>query len=103
MMLAPLPIFLFLSFALFSLGVAGIAASRHFVIMILSVELVLVSSSLVAVSIYSYVSTGEILSLLFAIWSIAALEVIALVVFYRYLAKMEVSLDVTKLTKYKEK
>jgi NADH:ubiquinone oxidoreductase subunit K len=98
-----LEIFLLLGFALFAIGVAGIAASRHFVIMILAVEIILVASSLIAVSLYSFLSSGEILSLLFVIWSIAAIEVIALVVFYRYLAKLEVSLDVTKLIKYKEK
>ncbi len=96
-------IFLLLSFALFSLGIAGIAASRHFVVMILSVEILLVGSSLLALSSYAYIATGQILVLLFAIWSIAALEVIALVVFYRYLAKLEVSMNVTKLMKYKER
>lgn len=96
-------IFLLLSFALFSLGIAGVAASRHFVVMILSVEIILVASALLAISSYAYIANGQILVLLFAIWSIAALEVMALVVFYRYLARLELSMNVAKLMKYKEK
>ena len=102
-MIAPFPVFLLISFALFAIGIAGVAASRHFVVMILSAEIILVASSLAAVSVYTYVSNGVILPLLLAIWSVAALEVIALVVFYRYLASLEFSLDVTKLSKYREK
>jgi NADH:ubiquinone oxidoreductase subunit K len=94
--------FILLAFGLFSIGVAGISASRHLIIMILSIEIILVGSSLMAISIYSYVSGGEVLALLFAIWSIAAIEVIALVAFYRYVAKLQVSLDVTRLAKYRE-
>jgi NADH:ubiquinone oxidoreductase subunit K len=94
---------LVLGFALFSIGVAGVVASRHFVIMVLSIEVILVSSSMIAISAYSYLSGGDILSLIFVIWAIAALDVIALVVFYRYLAKMKVSLDVTRLNRLREK
>lgn len=94
---------LLLGFGLFSIGVAGVVASRHFVIMILSIEVILVSSSLVAISFFSYLSQGSILPLLFAIWAIAAVDVIALVVLYRYLAKFKVSLDVTKLNRLRER
>ncbi len=94
---------LILGFALFSLGVAGIVASRHFVVIVLSIEVILVSSSLVAMSLYSYTITGVILPLLFVIWAIAAIDAIALVVFYRYLAKYKVSLDVTKLNRLRER
>ncbi len=94
---------LLLCFALFSLGVAGIASSKHFVIMVLSIEVILVASSLAAISFYSYVVSASILPVLFAIWAIAALDVIGLVVFYRHLARHKVSLDVTKLTKFGEK
>ena len=95
--------FLMLGFALFSIGVAGVLATRHFVVMVLSIEVILVSSSLIAMSLYSYLSYTDILPLLFVIWAIAAADVIALVVFYRYLAKFKVSLDVTKLNRIREK
>ena len=94
---------LVLGFALFSLGVAGVAASRHFVVIVLSIEVILVSSSLAAMSLYSYLTAGAILPLLFVIWAIAAIDVIALVVFYRYLAKYKVSLDVTKLNRLRDR
>lgn len=94
---------LILSFALFSLGVAGIVSSKHFIIMVLSVEVILVAASLLAITLYSYLAGVEILSLLFIIWAIAAIDVIALVVFYRYLAKFKVSLDVSELSRLRER
>ncbi len=93
---------LLLAFALFSIGIAGVLASRHFVVIVLAVEIIIVSSSLAAMSLYSYTSTGAILPLLFVIWAIAAVDVIALVVFYRYLAKFKVSMDVTKLNRLRD-
>ena len=90
---------LMLGFALLSVGIAGIVASRHFVVMILSVEIILVGASLLALTLYSYLTGGQILPLLFIIWAIAALDVLALVVFYRYLAKIKASMDVTQLEK----
>ncbi len=94
---------LLLGFALISAGVAGVVASRHFVVMILSVEIILVGASMLALTLYSYSSTGQILPLLFIIWAVAALDVLALVVFYRYLAKVKASMDVTKLEKIGER
>ncbi len=94
---------LLLVFALFSIGIAGVLASRHFVVIVLSIEIIIVASSLAAMSLYSYTSAGAILPLLFVIWAIAAVDVIALVVFYRYLAKFKASLDVTKLNRLRDR
>ncbi len=94
--------FILVSFALFAIGVAGIAASRHFLIMILSVEVILVSASLLGVVFFFFNVGGGIMLPLFLVWTIAAAEAIALVAFYRYMAKFELSLDVSKLSKYGE-
>lgn len=94
---------LLLGFALLSIGIAGIAASRHFVVMVLSIEVILAAASLLALNFYTFVSVGEILPLLFIIWAIAALDVLALVVLYRYLAKFKASMDVSKLERLRER
>ncbi len=94
--------FITLSFALFSVGVAGIATSRHLAIMIMSVEVVLVAATLAATAFFYFSATGAILPLLFTIWSIAAAEAMMLIVFYRFMARSEVSLDVTKLSELKD-
>jgi len=93
---------LVLGFALLSLGIAGLVASRHFVVMVLSVEIMLVASALVAMDAYGYFLGGGILPLLFVIWAIAAIDVIALMVFYRYLGKLKMSMDVTELSRLRE-
>jgi NADH-quinone oxidoreductase subunit K len=94
--------FIFLSFAVFAIGLAGILASRHFLIMMLSVEIAISASTILAVSLFYFAESGSsILLLLLAIWSVASAEVMAIIVFYRYMARNEVSLDVTKLRKLK--
>ena len=94
-------IFMVLGFALFAMGISGVATSRNFIIMVLSIEVVLVASSLVGVSIFSVSGSGNIVLLLLSIWGIASSEIIALVAIYRYLQRAEESMDVTKMSKFK--
>ncbi len=91
-----------LSMAIISIGIAGVMASRHFIIIILSIETLLLGASLLAVSMYSYAIQGAIITLLVSIWSIAAIEVMGAVVIYRYLATNEFSMDVGKLSKLRD-
>ena len=99
----PLLYFLVVSFAIFAVGIVGISATRHFIIMLLSVEVALVAATLLATAFYYYnTATGNIMLLLFAIWTIAASEAIVLIAFYRYLGRFEASLDVTKLSKLRD-
>ncbi|MGC8651753.1 MAG: NADH-quinone oxidoreductase subunit K [Candidatus Micrarchaeia archaeon] len=93
---------LMLSFAIISVGLAGVAATRHFIIMVVAVELMLLGSALLALSLFHYYAQGNILLLLLAIWSIAAIEVMAAVVLYRYMEREELSLDVRKLSKLRD-
>ena len=91
-----------LSLALFAIGIGGVASSRHLIIMMFSIEVVLVAAALLAVSVFSYFGIGNVLLLLFAIWAIAAAEVMVAISLYRYMVKAEVSLDVSKLSKLKD-
>ncbi|MDE1833072.1 MAG: hypothetical protein KGH58_01500 [Candidatus Micrarchaeota archaeon] len=93
--------FVALSFALFAIGIAGVAASRHFLIMMLSVEVGIIASTLLATVFFYFTGSGNIITLLLSMWTVASMEVLALIAFYRYLAAQEVSLDVTKLSKLK--
>jgi NADH:ubiquinone oxidoreductase subunit K len=95
--------FIIMGLGLLSIGIAGIIGSRHFVVIILSIEIILISASLLAVSLYGYSYSPMILPLLFIIWAIAAIDVIALVVLYRYTTLFKTDLDVSKLSKYGEK
>ncbi len=95
-------LFILISFILFSIGISGIAISRHFILMVISVEIMLIASTLLAVSFFSYLILGNIILLLLAIWTIASIEIIALIIFYRYISKVKLSLDVTKLSKLED-
>ncbi|MGC8670012.1 MAG: hypothetical protein ACP5TL_02575 [Candidatus Micrarchaeia archaeon] len=93
---------LVLCLSIISLGLAGAASSRHFIIMVVSIELILLGSSLLAVTMFYYTIEGNIILLLMAIWSIMSLEVIAAVVLYRYMERAKMSLDVTKLSNQRD-
>ena len=93
--------FVALSFSLFAIGIAGVAASRHFLIMMLSVEVAIIASTLLATVFFYFTASGDIVTLLLSMWAVASMEVLALIAFYRYLSAQEVSLDVSKLSKLK--
>lgn len=93
--------FVILSSALFAIGISGVVASRNFLVMMLSIEVAIVASSLLAMSFFYYVGANNIVVFLLVIWSIASAEVIALVAFYKYMVKGEISLDIRKLSKLK--
>ena len=94
--------FIALSISIFAIGMAGVVASRNFLIMLLSIEVAITASTLLAMSFFYYVSLSDIIAFLITVWSIASVEVIALVAFNRYMIKEEISLDVAKLSKLKE-
>ncbi len=91
------------SVALFAIGIAGIATNKHFIVIMLGVELMLVASMVAVIGYFSYVSVPSPsgIVLLFAIWAIAAVEVIAIVAFYVYMKYIDFDFDVTKLSKLK--
>ncbi|MCL4404579.1 MAG: hypothetical protein M1544_02100 [Candidatus Marsarchaeota archaeon] len=94
--------FIILGLAVFAIGVAGLASSRNIVIMLLSTEVMLLSATLIALVFFSFSVNGEILPLLFTIWSIASVEAIMVVVFYRYLISSKSSLDIKILSKLRD-
>lgn len=94
--------YVILSMALFAIGIVGVAFTRHFLIMILSLEVALVAATLASVAFFYFNTNGNIVLLLFTIWTIAAVEAIALISFYRYIARFETTLDVTKLSRLRD-
>jgi NADH:ubiquinone oxidoreductase subunit K len=93
--------FVGLGFAIFAVGICGMVASRHFLIMMVASEVAIMAATLLSTMFFYFSTNGSILPLLLSLWSVASIEVIALVVVYRYLAKMEISLDVTKMSNLK--
>lgn len=89
--------------ALLGIALAGIIMERHFVIIMLAVEVMLVAGMIATVAFMSYNGSADPVGfvLLAAIWAVAATETIALVTFYVYMKYRGVDFDVTKLSRMK--
>ena len=89
--------------ALLGVSLAGIITDRHFVVIMLAIELVFISSSILLVYFFSYSSAPDAsaVPMIVAIWSVAAVEVITLITFYVYMKSKSFDFDVTKLAKLK--
>ncbi|MGC8587172.1 MAG: NADH-quinone oxidoreductase subunit K [Candidatus Micrarchaeia archaeon] len=91
-----------LAVALFAIGLAGVIASRHLLVIMLGIELMLVSSTVAAVSFFSFSSAGsDIMIVLLGIWAIAIADTIAFVTFYTYIKSRGMDLDISKMSRLK--
>jgi NADH:ubiquinone oxidoreductase subunit K len=96
-------IFLAFGFALFGVGIVGVAASRHFIIMMLAIEVALSAAIVVAAAGYAYSAAGgDVLGLLFTLWAVASAEIMGMVAIYRYMQANGMSMDVRELTKLRD-
>lgn len=97
-----LPLFYFAIVSAFflSLGLAGIISSRHFIIVILSVELIFIASIVALVSYFttSNIVDGSFFIILVSIWSVASIDIIGLVTFYVYMKRKVVDFNLKELT-----
>jgi len=91
------------SIVLFAIGLAGIAAERHLIVILLAIELIFVASTIALVSFFAYSASPDpdAVLMLFSIFTVAAVEVITVITFYVYMKKYGVEFDVTKLSKMK--
>ncbi|MDE1822721.1 MAG: NADH-quinone oxidoreductase subunit K [Candidatus Micrarchaeota archaeon] len=89
--------------ALLGVSLAGIITDRHFVVIMLAVEVMLVASMIATVAFISYNEAPDPIGFVFliALWAVAAAETIALVTFYIYMKYRGVDFDVTKLSRMK--
>lgn len=87
--------------SLLAVALAGIISDRHFVVIMLAIELVFVASTVLLVYFFTYAQGADssAVPMLIAIWSVAAVEVIALVTFYVYMKSRGFDFDVTRLSK----
>lgn len=88
---------------LLAVALAGIITDRHFVVIMLAVELMFVSSSILLIYFFAYASNPDasVVPMMISIWAVAAVEVIALITFYVYMKSRGFDFDVTRLSKLK--
>lgn len=94
---------LVLALALVAIALAGIATNRNFIVIMLGIELIFVASIILLVAFLETSPTPDPsgVFMLFSIWSVAAVEVIAIIAFYVYIKFRGLSFDVSKLTRMK--
>ncbi|MDE1850802.1 MAG: hypothetical protein KGH54_03350 [Candidatus Micrarchaeota archaeon] len=98
----PLYDFVLAGVAFLAIGLAGTAASRHFVITILSIELIFAGSIAALVGYFDYsVASGLFFPILLSIWAVASVEIIALVAFYVYMKDKVGDFDLRRLMQMK--
>ncbi len=99
-MMIPLLYPFLLAVALLAIGLAAIAAERHLVVIMLAVELIFVASTIALVSFFSYSvhPNPDAVTMLFAIFTVAAVEIITVITFYVYMKYHGIEFDVTKLS-----
>jgi NADH:ubiquinone oxidoreductase subunit K len=98
-----LNLLLFASVSLFAIALAGIISNRHFIVIMLGVELIFIASIFGLISFFSYARNPDpsAVIMLIALWSVAAAEVIALITFYVYMKAHGSDFDVVKLSRLK--
>ena len=89
--------------SLLAVALAAIISDRHFVAILLAIELIFIASTIALVSFFSYSASSDpsAVTMLISIWSVAAVEIIVLVTFYVYMKSRGFDFDVAKLSKLK--
>lgn len=91
-----------LGFAAFSIGIAGVAATRHFIVVMVAIEVAIGAAIIVAAASFRYAAPGDIIQLVFTVWAIASTEIIAAISIYRYMSIRDISMDVTKMSRLRD-
>ncbi|MDE1869607.1 MAG: hypothetical protein KGH71_01310 [Candidatus Micrarchaeota archaeon] len=99
----PLNYFTGIGAVFLALGLAGAIASRHFVITILSLELVFAGAIVALVGFFAYatLTSGDFFIMLLSIWAVASTEIVGLVAFYVYMKGKVTDFDLKRLMQLK--
>ncbi len=102
-MIAAIYYVLALGFSLVAIALAGIAAHRNLIVVMLGIEIILAASTIVLVSFISGIQNPDPsgIMMLFAIWAVASAEIITVIALYIYMKSSDRSFDISKLSKMK--
>ena len=85
------------AFAMFGISLAAVLSDRHFVKVMLAMEFMLVASSIVLVSFFSFSENagGDGLMMLIGIWAVAAVEGMAIIALHTFMRSRNLRFDVS--------
>ena len=89
------------SVAAVGLALAGMIFSRHLVVLMLAVELILISSAVLLISYFSWLPSAgaDAFPMLVGVWSVAVSEAVALTAFYVYMKSHGLGSDLSRLSR----
>ncbi|MDE1761977.1 MAG: hypothetical protein KGH78_02160 [Candidatus Micrarchaeota archaeon] len=101
--MVPYYYFVAIGAGLLAAGLAGVVSSRHFIVTILSIEIIFAGaiSALVGYYVGALSTNGSFFILLLALWAVASTEIIGIVAFYVYMRDKVSDFDLRKLTQMK--
>jgi NADH:ubiquinone oxidoreductase subunit K len=92
-----------ISIALVAIALAGIISDRHFIVVMLAIELMFIASAILLVSFFSLASAPEpdAVMMLVGVWAVAAAGVIGTVTLCVCMKSQGYDFDMTKLSRLK--
>ncbi|MDE1846266.1 MAG: hypothetical protein KGH53_03240 [Candidatus Micrarchaeota archaeon] len=86
-----------------ALGIAGAIGSRHFIVTILSLELIFAGSIVALAGFFGYATAtnGEFFLIMLSLWAVASVEIVGLVAFYVYMRTKVSDFDLKRLMQLK--
>ncbi len=92
-----------ISIALIAIALAGIISDRHFIVVMLAIELMFIASAILLVSFFSFANSPgpDAVMMLVGIWAAAAAGVIGTVTLYVCMKSQGFDFDMAKLSRLK--
>jgi len=92
---------LYLIVALIGMGLAGVIASRNIILIVFSIEIIFLASIVFLAYGVTYNQSAYGSEMILAIWAVAALDAMVLVVIYLILSHIGSKFNIKEFLKYK--
>jgi len=92
---------LYLSIALIGMGLAGVIASRNVILTVFSIEIIFLASIVLLAYSIAYNQSAYGSEMILAIWAVAALDAMVLVVIYLILSHIGSKFNIKEFLEFK--
>ena len=94
---------LILCFSMVGIGIAAVGFEKNFITIMFAIELIFMASTIAFVGFFEYSSSQNATGFvgLISVWTVAAVEIVALIAFYIYMKARGFDFDISLLDKMK--